>query len=101
MMLSVEITPLANIDDDHWRWHLGLDVNSSRILNNLYQGRSLTEAEQEQLLVLFRLTFADQNVVQAHIRGYPVYLALAMDENYEMRLKPQNLLLNLPLAMPA
>jgi hypothetical protein len=32
------------------------------------------------------------------IAGKPVYLALSMDENGVVRMKPQNLLLNLPLA---
>ena len=30
--------------------------------------------------------------------GRPVYLAMAMDEQNRLKLKPQNLLLNLPLA---
>jgi len=34
------------------------------------------------------------------IAGRPVYLAMAMDANGSLRLKPQNLLLNLPLATP-
>jgi len=32
------------------------------------------------------------------IAGRPVYLALAMDEENVVRMKPQNLLLNLPTA---
>jgi hypothetical protein len=32
------------------------------------------------------------------IAGRPVYLAMAMDRQNRLRLKPQNLLLNLPLA---
>jgi len=32
------------------------------------------------------------------IAGRPVYLALSMDEDHVVRMKPQNLLVNLPLA---
>ena len=32
------------------------------------------------------------------IAGRPVWLAMAMDEQNRLRLKPQNLLINLPLA---
>ena len=32
------------------------------------------------------------------IAGRPVYLALCMDEASNLKLKPQNLLVNLPLA---
>jgi hypothetical protein len=34
----------------------------------------------------------------ADIAGRPVYLALAMTEDGRLKLKPQNLLVNLPLA---
>jgi hypothetical protein len=36
--------------------------------------------------------------MSAQIRGKPVYLAMAMDAENRLKLKPQNLLLNLPLA---
>jgi hypothetical protein len=38
--------------------------------------------------------------MRSDIAGRPVYLAMAMDSNHRLRLKPQNLLLNLPLARP-
>jgi hypothetical protein len=36
--------------------------------------------------------------MRASIAGRPVYLAMAMDAGARLTLKPQNLLLNLPLA---
>jgi hypothetical protein len=39
--------------------------------------------------------------MRADIAGKPVYMALSMDENAVVRMKPQNLLLNLPLARRA
>jgi hypothetical protein len=36
--------------------------------------------------------------MREQIAGRPVYLAMAMDAEQRLRLKPQNLLLNLPLA---
>jgi len=39
--------------------------------------------------------------MRADIAGKPVYLALSMDQNGVVRMKPQNLLLNLPLASRA
>ena len=38
--------------------------------------------------------------MRAAIAGRPVYLAMAMNESNVLKLKPQNLLLNLPLARP-
>jgi hypothetical protein len=36
--------------------------------------------------------------MRADLAGRPVYLALGMDEANVVRMKPQNLLVNLPLA---
>jgi hypothetical protein len=36
--------------------------------------------------------------MRPEIAGSPVYLALAMDAGRRLKLKPQNLLVNLPLA---
>ena len=43
---------------------------------------------------------ADAETMRPAIAGRPVYLAMAMDAQQRLRLKPQNLLLNLPLARP-
>ena len=53
-----------------------------------------------RLLCLFELTFADPGDMRSAIAGRPVYLAMAMDGDGRLKLKPQNLLLNLPLARP-
>jgi hypothetical protein len=36
--------------------------------------------------------------MSAQLHGKPIYLAMAMDAEQRLKLKPQNLLLNLPLA---
>ena len=54
-----------------------------------------------RLLCLFRLEFADPADMRPAIAGEPVYLAMAMDGEQRLQLKPQNLLLNLPLARPS
>jgi len=51
-----------------------------------------------RLLCLFELTFEDPAAMRPAIAGRPVYLAMAMDAGHRLRLKPQNLFLNLPLA---
>lgn len=96
--IQVSIQPVQKIRDERWVWHIGLDVEGSRLLNDLYQGAEVEEARMQRLLSLFRLDFADANAMQADIAGRPVYLAMAMTEKNRLRLKPQNLLVNLPLA---
>ena len=95
---TVSITPLARITDEPWRWQLGLDVEASAILNDLYRGQPVDEARRARLLGLFRLDFADSADMQPELAGAPVWLGLAMTADATLRLKPQNLLLNLPLA---
>jgi len=67
-------------------------------LNDLYNRVDVDEARMGRLLCLFRLDFADPAAMRPAIAGRPVYLAMAMDADNLMKLKPQNLLLNLPLA---
>ncbi|MDO9284200.1 MAG: DUF6352 family protein [Aquabacterium sp.] len=95
---AVTITPLARIADAAWRWHVGLDVESTAILNDLYRGEPVDEARLARLIGLFRLDFDDPADQQPELAGAPVWLGLAMTADGTLRLKPQNLLLNLPLA---
>ncbi len=95
--VAVTIRPLQKIDDDAWRWHVGLDVESSALLNDLYEGRDVEPQRLQRLVSLFRLDFADPLEMRADVAGKPVYLGLMMNADGVVRLKPQNLLLNLPL----
>jgi hypothetical protein len=86
------------IDDENWVWHVGLDAQASAVLNDLYQGNEVAPERMERMLCLFRLLFDEPEVMRPEIAGRPVYLAMAMDPDKRLKLKPQNLLLNLPLA---
>lgn len=99
--VPVRIEPLQRIDDANWRWHLGLDAESSRLLDDLYEGRPVDSERQARLVSLFRLAFVDAREMRPDVAGRPVYLGLAMNGERILRMKPQNLLLNLPLARPA
>jgi hypothetical protein len=96
--VKVSIQTERDIDDDQWVWHVGLDAQASGVLNDLYQGLEVEPQRMERLLCLFKLSFDEPNDMLAEVRGKPVYLAMAVDENQRLKLKPQNLLLNLPLA---
>jgi len=95
---EVSIEPLTAIEDERWRWHTGLDADSTAILNALYRGEEPPPEEMERLALLFRLTFADASVVLPEMRDRPVYLGLACRPDRTLKLKPQNLLVNLPIS---
>ncbi len=98
-MLGVETTiePVPEINDDHWVWHIGLDAEASAILNDLYQGEEVEDERARQILALFTLEFASGAMVRPEIAGRRVYLGLAKTADGIVRMKPQNLLINLPL----
>jgi uncharacterized protein DUF6352 len=98
--LGVEVTiePRREIDDKRWVWHVGLDAEASGLLNDLYNRVEVPQERMSRLLCLFEVSFADPGCMRVAIAGRPVYLAMAMNSENRLRLKPQNLLLNLPLA---
>jgi len=96
--VDVTIRTEREIDDAHWMWHVGLDAYASGILNDLYNRQPVDEERMRHLLCLFRLDFRNPADMRSTLAGHPVWLAMAMDERNRLRLKPQNLLMNLPLA---
>ncbi|NQV84302.1 MAG: hypothetical protein HQ494_10830 [Rhodospirillales bacterium] len=94
----VTIQPVQQIADERWVWHVGLDKDSSVLLNDLYEGTEVEPDRMARVLSLFRLEFEDPTLMRAEIAGRPVYLALSMSADKKVQLKPQNLLVNLPLA---
>jgi hypothetical protein len=95
--LRVAVRPLARIDEPRWAWHIGLDAQSSATLNDLWRGEPVEPGRLSRILALARMDFADAAEMRPGVAGRPVYLALSCDEAGVVRMKPQNLLLNLPL----
>jgi hypothetical protein len=95
--IEVKVTPLRAIEERRWAWHIGLDAEATAILNDLWQGNEVEAGRMRRIVALFRMDFADPAAMRADIAGRPVYLALAMNDNDELRMKPQNLLINLPI----
>lgn len=96
---EVSIQPVQKIDDEKWVWHVGLDAEASAFLNDLYNGAEVEDERHERLLSLFRLEFKDPALMDPEVRGRPVYMATCMTAGNRLRMKPQNLLVNLPLTL--
>ena len=95
--LVVHVKPIRKIDEAHWAWHVGLDAESTAILNELWSGAQVDHGRMQRILALFALTFEDPAAMRTDISGRTVYLALSATEEGVVRMKPQNLLTNLPL----
>ena len=95
LSIDVSIKPMQKIEDENWSWHLGLDSDSNKILNDLYNGLDVTDERLKQILCLFQLDAEDGFVHE--MNGRPVYVGLAMNDSSKIKFKPQNILTNLPL----
>jgi hypothetical protein len=96
LRIDVKIEPRPKLEDPDWRWHIGLDAEATRILNALYEQKPLGADDMAQIVGLFRMRFADERFLLERVRGKPVYLGLAMTKGNRLKMKPQNLLTNLP-----
>ena len=94
--VTARIQPMHEIEDESWSWHIGLDTVSNDLFNDLYNGADVGEDRLSAILCLFKLESEDGFLPE--MAGRPVYLGLAMDQTGSVRMKPQNLLANLPLA---
>lgn len=99
--IDVTIEPVSSVQDERWRWHVGLDVEATAILNALYEGEDVAAERLERVVALFRLRFRDDGDALPAVAGKPVWLALACRPDRTLKMKPQNLLANLPLAASA
>jgi Family of unknown function (DUF6352) len=96
LALRVSIKPLRKIDEPRWAWHVGLDAESTAILNELWNGGEIEPGRMRNLLAMFALDFDEQDAMRADVRGRSIYLALSCEGGL-VKMKPQNLLTNLPL----
>jgi Family of unknown function (DUF6352) len=99
--VRVTVKSVREIPDDEWLWHVGLDADASAMLNEIYNGGEVEEERMKRIIGLFRMDFRDPIVLRPELEGAPVFLGLAMAPDGTLRMKPQNLLMNLPLARRA
>ena len=99
--VAVKVETVASIEDRDWRWFIGLDSEGTRIGNALWNGAALDDNAAERIVALMRLNIEDRRLVDERVGTRPVYLILAMGADRVVRLKPQNLVVGLPLASTA
>jgi hypothetical protein len=97
LAIDVTIEPLAELSGVTFSWYVGLDAEASRIGEALWNGDQIDDAWRAHLAGLYRLTFADPSLMMERVRGEPVYLLAATTADDVLRLKPQNLIVGLPI----
>jgi hypothetical protein len=98
---EVKVEAVHEVPEEDWLWHIGLDAEATGLLNAVYSGQTLPVDDMRRILCLFRMQFADPSLMRPELQGAPVYLGMAMGKDGLLRFKPQNLLMNLPLASAA
>jgi hypothetical protein len=96
LALEVLVEPLATAEEPDLRWYVGLDAEGTAVGDALWRG----EAVGDRLVGLFRLS-APPGIFEARMEGHPVYLLMGMTPDRIVRLKPQNLVMGLPLRTEA
>jgi hypothetical protein len=96
--VQVKVQTVNAIEGINWSWHIGLDSESTSLLNDLWKGMQVEAGRLTRLLCLYKLEFANFSDMRSDVAGRPVYMALCMDGNGIVRIKPQNLLTNLPIS---
>jgi len=76
---------------------VGLDPAGTKIGDALWSGDELDDADRARVIGLYQLRFADLTLVDPRVGADPVYLILAMTPDQVLRLKPQNLIVGLPI----
>lgn len=99
--VTVKVETVASIEDRDWRWFVGLDSEGTRLGNALWNGAALDGSASERIVALMRLNIEDVSLVDERVGTRPVYLILAAGVDKVVRLKPQNLIVGLPLVSSA
>jgi hypothetical protein len=95
--VDMAIEPLTALRDAKLTWYVGLDAEATRMGDRLWNGEALDDRTMARVLALFRLTFADADLVVDAVGREPVYLILAITSDQLVRMKPQNLVTGLPI----
>jgi hypothetical protein len=100
LAVDVEIQPLTEMRGVKFNWYLGLDAVGTRIGDTLWNAGSLDARSEASIVGLYQLKFEDPTVVVESVGSEPVYLILAMTPDKMLHMKPQNLLIGLPIRHP-
>ncbi|MGA0595085.1 DUF6352 family protein [Enterovirga sp. CN4-39] len=96
--LEVRVEPVARVQDEDWRWFVGLDAEATRVGNAVWNGEKLSGETLSRVLAMFRMSVPDSSRIDPKVAGHPIYLFMAMNSERRLTVKPQNLVVGLPLA---
>ncbi|HEX2656301.1 MAG TPA: DUF6352 family protein [Xanthobacteraceae bacterium] len=98
-LLAVEtnIEPLVDVRNAPLSWYVGLDADGTRIGDMLWERGTIDQTIASRIVALYQLTFPSEDIIVSNMGAEPIYLILAMTPELTVRMKPQNLIVGLPL----
>jgi hypothetical protein len=97
LSVAVDIEPFVEVKNTNFTWYVGLDAEGTRIGDRLWDGEAIEDSERERIAALYTLRFRNAGIARGEIGDEPIYLILAMNSGQVLRMKPQNLIMGLPL----
>jgi hypothetical protein len=100
LAIEAEIEPLIAVRDAPLAWYVGLDAAASKIGDRLWDGGELDPQTASRIIGIYSLKFHDAARLAPRLAGEGIYLILAMTPDGMLRVKPQNLVVGLPIRSP-
>jgi hypothetical protein len=97
LALDVAVDAITELRDVTLSWYVGLDAHATQIGDALWNGDELDQSARERVVGLYRLSFPADTQLVEQARDTPTYLLAAMSSDQVVWLKPQNLIVGLPV----
>ncbi|QJP16845.1 hypothetical protein G3545_26325 [Starkeya sp. ORNL1] len=97
LAIDTVIDPLTELREAPLSWYVGLDAEATRIGDLLWRSGSIDDAARARLIALYRLIFVHPADMIESVRGEPVYVLMAVDEDGLLQMKPHNIINGLPI----
>lgn len=97
LAVDSKVEPFVEVKNANFTWYVGLDAEGTRIGDLLWNGEEIDNRLREQIVALYTLRFRNPNMAAQAVGDEPVYLILAMTPDKILRMKPQNLIIGLPV----
>jgi hypothetical protein len=95
--IAVTVEAVVEVREATLNWYVGLDADATQLGDRLWHGEELDEAASRSIVALYRLEFCERDIVIPQMAGQPTLLILAMTDDRRLRMKPQNLIVGLPI----
>ncbi len=95
--VEAQIEPFVEVKDANFHWYVGLDAEGTRIGDLLWNAEEIDNQTREQIVALYTLRIQEPIISAGVADKNPIYLILAMTPDKSLRMKPQNLIVGLPV----